>query len=251
MNKSQVKILSFITLIFLVFLVVIFLYSSKEKTENSFYDGSIIIDGYKYLSYESKKWQSESLEDFSYNEKFKVYSVSEFIGDYIIKEANHKYYFFDKDYNSHNINSPFLAISNESNLSMVSGVVSSLLDVEDDNVINKYLKSINIDYVGDYSIKEKYIFLNDDNVENSVYIISNQLYSDSVFYLIFAKYGNKLITINNQMNVDDIIHYKLLWVLNSNVDGYNDLILGDVIMESYNYYFYSYNSKDKEYNKLF
>ena len=76
------------------------------------------------------------------------------------------------------------------------------------------------------------------------------LYSDDVFYVVFANIDNDYITINKQVGVSEIKRYTLGWVLNITNDKLNDIILREEDREFYNYYLYRYFKGSNEYQRI-
>lgn len=249
MTKREIKMLLFAIIVFLVVFVLCYVIFTKEEENINSLNSNIIIDGNRFLGYKNLVWSD--LKDFHNieDEEFKVYSSNQYVGDYFVTVTNDKYYFFDSDYNSYDMDSSFLAVSKNSKLSVIN-YSGSIFNDEDSDIIKKYLKSIDINYNGDYSIKMKYVTnLNNDQVEDYVYILCNELYSDEIFYVVFARIGSKNITINKQISGNNLKRYELMWILNTTNNKYNDIILGESIFEAYNYYLYSYQGK-KEYNEI-
>ena len=127
------------------------------------------------------------------------------------------------------------------------------IENKDLSTIKRYLRKVKIKYNGEYSIQKKYVTdLNNDNIEDYLYIVSNELYSDdNLFYVVFAKCNTRLITIDNQTNKDTFIHYDLAWLLNMEHNGFNNIILTEEREYDTKYYIYSYNISDKNYEYVF
>lgn len=249
MTKSEIKTLVLFIITFLFVFVFCYIVFTKEEEHNNSLNANIIVDGSRFLEYKNLRWSDLKNLKSVETDQFKVYSDNNYFGDYFVTSANDMYYFFDSDYNSYEVDSKFLAISKNSSLSIIDYNKENFNE-EDNRIINKYLGSIDIKYYGDYSIKEKYVTnLNNDEDRDYIYILCNDSYSDNVFYVIFAKVSNKLITINKQVNVDNLEKYELAWILNTTNDSYNDIILNINVFESFDYYLYSYNG-DKEYNEI-
>ena len=249
LTKREIKILFIFVVVFLVMFSLCYIIVIREEQRKKSFNASVIVDGNRFFQYKDLVWSDLKRVENLKNDQFKVYSDNNYLGDYLVTFTNNKYYFFDLEYNSYDVDSKFLAINKDSNLSIVNYFDSSFDDV-DNNVISKYLNSININYIGEYSVKNKYITdLDNDEKEDYIYILCNELYSDEIFYVIFAKVGNKIITINKQINVDDIVKYELMWIFNTSSNKYNDIILGKSVFEAYDYYLYSYDG-DKEYDEL-
>ena len=231
-------------ILFAIIALVVLLVSSIQEKEKNDISAYLVIDGNRVLRYDGNNWEKvDSLENITMKE-FKVYSNNDYKGDYFLTKTNNKYYFFDDKYNSYNIESPFLAVSVKSKLEPINYELVELND-SDYDIVDNYLKKIKINYSGDYSKQEKYVTdLNGDNKRDYIYVLSNQLYSDDVFYVVFAKCGSKYITINSQTSANDIKDYELAWILTSSKDKFNDIILKSDKNEVYNYYLYRYNQKN-------
>lgn len=249
MNKTNLKVYVILLVIFGIMGFCAFLISDKLKNEVENLNAYLVIDCNRVFKYDNNNWTNVgSMKDIAMD-KFKIYSNNNYIGDYYVSEGNDKYYFFDDDYNSKSVESPFIAISVNSTVSLIDYKIGEF-DNDDYDNINSYFKKINISYDGDYSIMEKYIAdLNNDSKDDYIYILSNQLYSDKLFYIIFAKVGNKYITIDNQLDSDDIVNYSLGWILNISENGLNDIILREFNNETYDYYLYR-SVKKGEYTKI-
>lgn len=249
MNKKELRRLGMIILILAILLIIYCIVFTILEEHNRKSNANIIIDGTRYLSYENKKWRDlQTIESIKMNE-FKIYINNNYINTYFITETNKKIYFFDSTYQSYKVQAPFIAINKDSNVGLIDYQTASITD-EDTNIINKYLKSVKIEYSGTYSTMEKYITdLNADEEEDYIYILCNELYSDNPFYIVFAKVGYKNITINKQINNSNLEKYELIWILTTKQKGYNDIILKTPSLESYDYHLYRYNSK-KEYKEI-
>ncbi len=249
MNKTDFKTLIVILVVLLAFLLVVFViynFTEKEKQDMS---GNFIVDGNRFFEYNGTKWSDLGSIDSIIMNKFNIYSNNTYVGNYSVSENNGKYYFFDDEYESHDITSPFIAISEDSEVSVIDYKMADFSS-SDYNKASEYLRSIDIDYNGEYNVSDKYIVdLNNDNKSDYIYVLSNQLYSDDVFYVVFANIGNDYITINKQINVNEIEKYTLGWVLNISNDKLNDIILRKEVMEFYDYYLYRY-FKNQEYQRI-
>lgn len=224
-------------------LIFYFVYSFFVSDKS--FDANIILDGNKFFKYKNNSYENLISMEAIGKSEFKIYSSNTYIDNYIVSESNKKFYFFDKDYNSYDIGSPFLAISVDSSL-MPLEYSKIEFESEDMNIINDYLKSININYNGEYNTKDKYLvdLDNDGSNDDYIYILDNELYSNDIFYIIFARVGNKSITINKQIDVSNIEKYELGWIFNVGNDGFNDIILKKMYVESYEYFLYRYSEKN-------
>ena len=249
MNKTDFKTLIVILVVLLAFLLVVFvIYNSTEKEKQDM-SGNFIVDGNRFFEYNGTKWSDLGSIDSIIMNKFNIYSNNTYVGNYSVSENNGKYYFFDDEYESHDITSPFIAISEDSEVSVIDYKMADFSS-SDYNKASEYLRSIDIDYNGEYNVSDKYIVdLNNDNKSDYIYVLSNQLYSDDVFYVVFANIDNDYITINKQIGVSEIKRYSLGWVLNISNDKLNDIILREEDREFYNYYLYRYFKK-REYQRI-
>lgn len=250
MNKTDFKTLVVILVVLLIFsIIVLILYNvtEKEKVDMS---GNFIVDGNRFFEYNGTKWSDLGSIDSIIMNKFKIYSNNTYVGSYSVSENNGKYYFFDDEYESHDVTSPFIAISEDSEVSVIDYKKADF-NSSDYNKASEYLKSIDIDYDGEYNISDKYIVdLDNDNNSDYIYVLSNQLYSDDVFYVVFANIDNDYITINKQIGVSEIKRYTLGWVLNITNDKLNDIILREEDRDFYNYYLYRYFKGSNEYQRV-
>lgn len=250
MNKKDIKTLIIITGILLFITFISYLIFSgiemKEKTLNA----SFIVNGKNYWQYQNNNWQDLNNINSINWKQYKVYTNNSYINTYYVTANNNKLYFFDKDNNSYHIEPPTLAISSKSNVEPIN-YEQEELNNNDQDIISSYLKSVKIKYNGEYSIKEKYKTDLDNNGElDYIYIISNQLYSDDEFYIIFAKYGNKNITINKQTDTENLSRYELGWILNITSDKLPTIILKKYYLDNYEYHLYQYTKKNN-YQELF
>lgn len=243
MNKSDFKTLIIFLVVFGVIGLGAYIISlnldDKEKNVNTY----LVIDGDRFLEYGNDGWRDIGFFSDMVMKKFKVYEGNNYVGDYSISENNGRYYFFDSNYEDYDIEDSFIAVSYSDKIKPVNYIEDSFND-EDYRIVYNYLKREKIDYNGDYSTEKKYVVdLNSDDRDDCIYIVSNQLYSDDIFYVIFARVNNKYITINKQANVDDIKVYELAWILNTKNDKLSDIILKRFYTETYDYYLYSYFRK--------
>lgn len=250
MQKKDIKTLIIIAgiLVFISFIsyIIFSAFNIKETSLNS----SIIVDGNSYWQYQDKNWKDLPNMDSIDWKQYRVYTNNNYIDTYYVTLTNNKLYFFDKDNNSYHLDSPTLSISAKSNVSPIDYIEEDI-DNDDQTIINSYLKSQKINYTGEYSIKEKYkTDLNNDQQADYIYLISNQLYSDNPFYIMFARHKNKNISIIKQIGEENIEQYKLAWILNITSDNLSNIILKKYYLDGYHYYLYKYDKKH-EYEKLF
>lgn len=246
MNKKDLKTIIIISsvLIFISFISYL-IFNGIENNKKAF-NASIIVEGKEFWQYNKGNWQDlEKIDSIDWQE-FKVYSENKYINNYFITTANNKTYFFDSNRESYKVTSPFLGISIESKTAPIDYTQSEFTE-EDNKIINKYLNKNNINYNGEYSTKEKYSTVINTKQSN-IYIISNELYSDEVFYIIFMRYDNKNITIIKQDGKID--KFQLAWILDININKMPTIILKKEYMEDYEYYLYTYD-KNNEYKKNF
>ena len=251
LTRSQFKFL----LGFIIFFGVVGVFSYVglsyfEKSKKSF-DGFLLVDGSEYWQYSNDSWkETNNIEEIDWH-KFHVFSQNVYINDYYLSFYNNKYYFFDVDKNSYKVERPFLASSVESNISVVNYIDSSVSD-DDMNIIGTYLSTNNILYHGNYSVLKKYVVdLDGKSTDDYVYVISNQLYSDEdAFYIVFAYYDDKIVTIDKQTGGDSFYDYDLAWVINVKSNGIHDIILKKYYKDNYVYSLYQY-SKKNGYIRLF
>lgn len=244
LNKKDIKTLIIITCILLfISFVSYFIFSGIDMKEQQL-NSSFIVDGNNYWQYNDKNWKNLNSIDSINWEKYKVYTNNNYVDTYYVTSNSGKLYFFDKDNNSYHVDSPTLAISSDSNVGPIN-YEQEEINTSDQDIINSYLKSIKITYNGDYSVFEKYKTDLDNNGESDyIYILSNQLYSDDVFYIIFARCGSKNITINKQIVEENIEQYELAWIININSDKLPSIILKRYYLDNYEYYLYQYSKKN-------
>ena len=237
MNKSYIKIYVVLVIIFVLLISFSMTFLKEEKVKNGF-----IIAGEKQIfEYNNKTWQYSTQSKVEWK-KFNVYSGLSYIGKYYLTNNNNKYYFFDDNNDSNDVQYPFIAISNGLNIELIDYFKEDI-DNNDINIIFNYLKKKRINYDGDYSIKNKYVIdLNNDGKNDSIYFISNQLYSNDIFYVVFAKVGFKYIDISIERNNEIKDRYDLGWVISSKNKNYYDIILKGGNSEYPDYYLLSYNN---------
>ena len=119
MNKTDFKTLIVILVVLLIFsIIVLILYNVTEK-EKIDMSGNFIVDGNRFFEYDGTKWRELGSIDSIIMNKFNVYSNNTYVGNYSVSENNGKYYFFDDEYESHDVTSPFIAISEDSEVSVI------------------------------------------------------------------------------------------------------------------------------------
>ena len=176
MNKTDFKTLIVILVVLLIFsIIVLILYNVTEK-EKIDMSGNFIVDGNRFFEYDGTKWRELGSIDSIIMNKFNVYSNNTYVGNYSVSENNGKYYFFDDEYESHDVTSPFIAISEDSEVSVIDYKKADFNSSDYDKAA-EYLRSIDVDYNGEYNV------------------------SDDVFYVVFANIDNDYITINKQIGV--------------------------------------------------
>ena len=249
MRKKDIRLfLIIVGPMFILGLIAYFISINSSSTHNV----SFIVNGMNFWKYDNNLWKSFiDIDDLDWK-KYAVYSNNRFIDNYFVTITNDKTYFFDKNNDSYDVEFPYLAISVESDIKPVN---YKSLDISDDDIkiINSYLKKNKINYNGDYSEEKKYVVdINGDNKDDYIYIISNELYSlDKVFYSVFAYCNNKYVTIDLQIDSDEIVHYDLSWVLNMKHNGYYNIILTEPREYDEKYYLYEYNNQNRQFNLVF
>jgi len=248
LNKTNIKTLIYILILFAIIVFVAVALSLKDNKNKTTINTNVVVDSDLVLKYNRGEWTNlYSIDDIAM-EKFKVYRKNSYVGEYKITETNNKYYFFDDDYESIKIKSPYIAFSKKSNMA-IKKYKKQEFDDNDYNIIDRYLRKIKVSYSGDYSVQEKYeTNLNNNDTKDYIYILSNQLYSDEVFYIIFAKIDNKYVTINKQVNEEKINSYNLGWILSTSSSSYNDILLSETKFEAKEYSLYRYSRG--EYKKV-
>lgn len=249
MKKKDLKILLSFIIIFLCIGITMYAVNLNKNNQKKKLDTSFIINGISYWQYIDKKWKNiYSIDDIDWD-LFKVYSSNEYIDNYYITTNQTKLYFFDKKNNSHNVSRPFLAINKDSIIAPINYRGENLNNTDYNN-ISEYLQELKIKYNGEYSLAMKYTAdINGDNNDEDIYIVSNELYSDQTFYLIFAKVENKYITINKQVNKDEITKYNISWIINIKNKNYYDIILSTMTKENNEYHLYEYD-KNNNYKEI-
>ena len=248
MTKKELKTLSIVICLFAIITLVIYSISNYYETKNHFYDATIVVDGYAYWKYQNTAWKKiDNTKDYDWK-NFNIYTNNTFINKYAFVNTNNKFYFFDSNRDSHNIESPFLAITEQSHLQPIAFAEGEFTD-NDNNNIKDYLKSQKINYNGEYSLKKKYTAVfNEKNL--SIYLLSNQLYSNDEIYTVFINYNNKNIPVYKNIKNQEIERLDIGWILNTTVNEMPTLILKKEYMESYEYYLYDYNKKSGYSKKL-
>ncbi len=248
MKKYNVKTFLIVIVPLIIMCVIAFMFSQKDRN----YITSFIINGSNYWRYKNKRWEDLSSSNDIDWQKYDVYSKNRYINNYYVTITNNKSYFFDSQNDSYEVDSPYIAIKSDTNIRLLN-YNEHELDNNDIRSIKRYLKKIKIKYNGEYSIQKKYITdINNDNIEDNLYIVSNELYTDdNLFYIVFAKCNTRLITIDNQIKKDTFIHYDLAWVLNMEHNGFNNIILTEPKEYDTKYYLFSYNIDAKNYNYVF
>ena len=248
MKEYNIKTFLIVIVPMLLMAIIAIMFSHKDKN----YNVSLIVNGIDYWKYNNKKWTNLETSDEIDWKKYDIYSSNKYINSYYVTINNNKTYFFDSNNDSYDVEPPYLAITSKSNIKILNFKEVEFND-SDNNIINFYLRKIKINYEGEYSKQKKYITdINNDNKEDYLYIISNELYTDkNVFYLVFAKYNNKIIAINNQINKDIFIHYDISWILNMQHNGFNNIILTEPKEYNTRYYLYTYNIDEKQYYNIF
>lgn len=241
MNKNDLKTLVHLLILFAILALIAFGISIFEN-KNMKLNGSVIVDNNLFLEYKQKEWKNLQSIDNIEMEKFDIYNKNSYAGQYKITETNGRNYFFDDNYESVDISSPYIAFSNKSSMA-IKKCKKVKFSNEDYNEVAKYLKKINVSYSGEYNTKEKYeTNLNNNNKKDYIYIVSNQLYSDdNILYLVFAKIDNKYIEIDNQINKTNLTNYEVGWILNTSSNNYSDILLSYTKFESNEYYLYRFN----------
>ena len=234
MNKNNIKIFITLVTVFILLIIIAFIISTGTILKK----GYIIIDEYAVLKYKNNNWHKASSEDISWK-KFTVYSGNKYVGKYKLRKSD-RYYFFDDKIKSYDIEKPFIAFSSQFNVGLVDYSKESF---NDDNlkVVNNYLKKKKINYNGKYNVFDHYLVdLNNDNKVDSVYVISNQLYSNKPFYIVFAKIGLRYVDISIKQGDKISPFYGLKWVITTKNNGVCDIILNDKSSEKTKYYLLRY-----------
>ena len=238
MNKKNFKIVLFFVILFSIFMIIALIY--QKNTFNN--RGYFVIDGQKIYEYSNREYYVAASNDIDWNE-FNIYSNNEYRGVYYLVKSDNKYYFFDKNNESYKINSPFVGISKGLNFDLISYSKENFND-EDYRNINEYLKKEKINYNGEYSEQKKYVVDLDNNGNmDYVYVLSNQLYSDNSFYVVFVKIGSKYLTVSFQNESSNFNIFDLGFVVKTGDVKYNDIILSYYEFEEENYQLFRY-SKD-------
>ena len=113
MNKNDLKTLVHLLILFAILALIAFGISIFEN-KNMKLNGSVIVDNNLFLEYKQKEWKNLQSIDNIEMEKFDIYNKNSYAGQYKITETNGRNYFFDDNYESVDISSPYIAFSNKS-----------------------------------------------------------------------------------------------------------------------------------------
>ena len=241
MKKTNMKIMIGLIVFSLILLIIILIFSKFETKDV----GYIVLDNSNIYEYKNHKFKISKDDDYIWK-KYNIYSNYNYVNKYYISKNNRTYFFNDNN-ESMSVESPFIAFGDKLNIKLIDYKEDNNISDSDKSNIIKYLKSKNINYDGEYSTLEKYIVDLDDNGKNdNIYVVSNQLYSDDVFYVIFADVGFKFIDISFQNN-NNIIYYDIKWILSTKEKMLYDIVLYRIKNENYDFYLYrSYGDSYKK-----
>lgn len=166
MKKSYLIIIS----VCVIYALVMFLIFNKKETD---YTGQYLIIDRNILKYEENEWGTvEYNSQDTSNILFHVYKNNQYQGNYYLNLYNDKWYFFDKNNESHNLYGSLLAYNGDLDIDVESFEIEQATLNEVSSMLKDYDLSINNN--SELTVNEKVVFdFDNDNEDEIIYNLSN------------------------------------------------------------------------------
>lgn len=231
------KVYFIVASVLLIYFIVVFVFALvSDKLDKEY--ANIIIDGTVSWEYKERKWNNvyefDYLDDDTY---YRVYSRSEYYGEYTLRVNNNTLYAFDSDYKSLQYNGSILGVYSNYDIN----VVQFNYEVVDDS--DKQILSSVINNYSNYELRANkiYVDLNSDQVDEIIYVVNFYNSDDIVFSGIYI-YNDELRKVVVDNNMASFV-YNVSYILDVDNDSSYEIVISLAYMGNTSYSVYK-NEKD-------
>lgn len=216
--KKNNKVYIFLIILLIVFFFLMYFLVGKKEIEKENEELTILLGDNTVWKYKSKIWSNIKSDLDYYNwKKFQIFLDGEYKDEYYVWH-NDKWYLFDKNKEAINYTENLLALNSNFDVNVKSFESKEILD---ENKIFNYLTSKNISLSAELTVKtQTQLDIDNDGIEESIYILSNAFPMDTVPDTIFA-----YVYMEKDGNTYDIFSYEVENDSNNGVKPYINSVL--------------------------